>query len=441
MIEKLTREQEDQLIEYREYCLKMGMCTERADKDRSENAITQFYYMLGKQKPYFWWCQSILQAEIIMNLLSDYENNFGNSLRNNILNDILDHLRDGLRENLRGKLTDNFINKLGDDLAVNLEINLRIHTLENLRLDLKNKLRTDCGDNLRSNLGNNLRTNLMDDLESNLGDNLRTNLRTNLDDNPKWILRDRLNGHLRHNLLDDLANNKFEFKGTDIWGQMDYYWIAFYMFPEKYLGVKYDQNKSILLHYWEDIAETSCWWWAYENVVFISDRPEKLSVNSNHRLHSDGSPAIRFTDGYSLWALNDIRVSKEIAETPAEKLNPELILNEQNPDIQREIIRKIGAERVLKKLNAKSLDTWTDPKTGKNYELLHLKVNTIDRKYMYYEHASLPGYFYAKPVPPDINKAMHGRAWILSMVEISELSHIDPAKELEIEANLPSKLS
>ena len=113
-------------------------------------------------------------------------------------------------------------------------------------------------------------------------------------------------------------------------------------------------------------------------------------------------------------------------ETPAEKLNPELILNEQNMDIQREIIKKIGIERVLKKLNAKCLDKWTLILKGKKfyYELLHLKVNNLDRKYMYYESACLPGLFYCMSVPPEVDTAKKGFAWFKKILERNEINTI-----------------
>lgn len=59
MIEKLTREQENQLVEYREYCLKRGLCTDPANRGLAENAINAFYKKLNKPKPYIWWCGSV----------------------------------------------------------------------------------------------------------------------------------------------------------------------------------------------------------------------------------------------------------------------------------------------------------------------------------------------------------------------------------------------
>jgi len=119
-----------------------------------------------------------------------------------------------------------------------------------------------------------------------------------------------------------------------------------------------------------------------------------------------------------------------------------LALKEKNADVQREIIRKIGAERLLKACNAKVIDDWNDPNTGYNYKLMDMAIGrNIQRKYLYFEHATMKGIWYAKPVPPETKKAQHARAWILSLVERDKLINIDPATEAEIICNLPSTVT
>jgi hypothetical protein len=57
--------------------------------------------------------------------------------------------------------------------------------------------------------------------------------------------------------------------------------------------------------------------------------------------------------------------------TPAERIDPDLALRETNADRRRELIRKVGIERMLSKLPHKSLD-----KRG-NYELLSIDLPNI----------------------------------------------------------------
>ena len=162
----------------------------------------------------------------------------------------------------------------------------------------------------------------------------------------------------------------------------------------------------------------------------------------NNVLHNESGPAVLYADGLAVYSLNGIRVPQWLVDTPAEKIDPKLALTETNADVQREIIRKIGAEKMLQASNAKILSEEKDPNTGYTYKLYDMSIgNNIRRKYLYFAHASIPGVFYAKPVPPECSKALHARAWILSMVEREELSKIDKGKEAEIIGNLPQMVS
>ena len=107
---------------------------------------------------------------------------------------------------------------------------------------------------------------------------------------------------------------------------------------------------------------------AFNEIVFVSDFPEEINLNKEHQLHNDSGPSLLYRDGYSLYNLNGITVSKEIAETPKDKITREMITKETNADARREIIRKIGNERLLKILDYKVLDKFDE------YELINFDI-------------------------------------------------------------------
>ena len=179
-----------------------------------------------------------------------------------------------------------------------------------------------------------------------------------------------------------------------------------------------------------------------KDFAILCNRPVYIKRDEGHWLHADGAPAILWRDGWSQYYLHGVRVPADYALTPAEKITPKIILAEKNADIQRELIRKVGAERLLLEMGAKDVDEWEDPNTGFKYKLVDMVIgDNIRRRYLYFQHASLAGVFYAKPVPPEATKAFHARAWILSLVERDELDHITIGKEAEIIANLPTRVS
>jgi len=97
---------------------------------------------------------------------------------------------------------------------------------------------------------------------------------------------------------------------------------------------------------------------------------------------------------------------------------------------------------LLVETGAKNVDDWEDPNTGFYYKLVEMVIgDNIQRRYLYFQHASMPEIFYAKPVPPETKKAFHARAWILSLVERQELNNITVGKEAEIIANFPTSVS
>src|SRR3990167_11432694 len=142
-------------------------------------------------------------------------------------------------------------------------------------------------------------------VRANLGANLRANLRANLGAN--------LGANLRNNLG---ANN---YVTTDLWGQLDSYWIAYYVFPNRYIKKMYSKQNWDTLMAWDGISKSCGWGRAFENAVFISDRFESLHQDGLNRLHNPDGPAMRLRDGYSIYAVNGVVVPEWVIETPEKK--------------------------------------------------------------------------------------------------------------------------
>lgn len=52
----------------------------------------------------------------------------------------------------------------------------------------------------------------------------------------------------------------------------------------------------------QSIVRECGWIFPYENVCIVCNRPIKLSLDHEQRLHAEGEPAIQFADGFSVWA-------------------------------------------------------------------------------------------------------------------------------------------
>ncbi|MDD5358249.1 MAG: hypothetical protein PHX80_03830 [Candidatus Nanoarchaeia archaeon] len=341
MIDKLTDEQEKQLVEYRKYCLDRGRATDEIDKSKLEPAITRMYELSDKKKPYFWYCDSVSQVQLVMNILENKK----------------------LMKDIKGA-------NLWDNLRANL------------------------GANLRANLGDNLRANLGDNLRANLGDNLRANLWANI-----WA-------NIWANLWANIGAN-LRYINTSFLGQQDYYWIAFYQYPKRFLSIKYKERDNEIIDLWETIAESGHWWWAYENIVFISHKPTLLLVDDRGRLHNDEGPAIQYRDGYAQWYLHGISVPQELAEIKKEDMKADDILKYDNAEVRMQCIKKMGVGKLKEKGELKA-------KRG-SYELIDMKSIIPNSSYAPYLFMLNPSTdeIHAEGVHPDcktIQQALNWRA-------------------------------
>ncbi len=138
----------------------------------------------------------------------------------------------------------------------------------------------------------------------------------------------------------------------------------------------------------------------FDDVCIVSMNPT-VHVNGDGRLHCENGPAIQYPqDDY--YFLHGVRVSKEIVETPAELLDPTMILTEANAEVRREIVRKIGIEKVCQKLNANTIATGLDY-VGAPCELLQLEVHGEIQKYIKLINPSVSGIFHIEGVPNECN--------------------------------------
>jgi hypothetical protein len=98
----------------------------------------------------------------------------------------------------------------------------------------------------------------------------------------------------------------------------------------------------------------------HPDFCMISDRPSKLVVDAQNRPHCEDGPFCEWSDGSALYALNGARVPEWLVMTPAEEIDPQAFARESNVEVRREIVRKIGVERLCEKLGSKVLDKSAD---------------------------------------------------------------------------------
>jgi hypothetical protein len=191
--------------------------------------------------------------------------------------------------------------------------------------------------------------------------------------------------------------------GDSAFGQHEAGWLSFYRFFRVVCGLRVETDKLKGIN---TVAENAGWWLPHANICWISERHNILSRNDGGRLHKDEAPALQYPDGFSIYALNGVRMKAEYVLPPAEKLDPALVLKETNVDVRRELLRKIGIERYMAVTKHKVLDTQGD------YELLSIDLTPEikDARYLKMKNPSI-GVWHVEGVHPTCKTVQHCLNW------------------------------
>jgi len=97
-----------------------------------------------------------------------------------------------------------------------------------------------------------------------------------------------------------------------------------------------------------------------ENTCLVCDRPIKLSLDQENHFHAEGEPAIKFIDGYSIYAYQGVRLPERYGLLHPNRWQAKWLLTEENAELRRVLIQGIGYSRICHELAAVELDSWRE---------------------------------------------------------------------------------
>ncbi|MFF7389195.1 DUF6745 domain-containing protein [Streptomyces scabiei] len=101
-----------------------------------------------------------------------------------------------------------------------------------------------------------------------------------------------------------------------------------------------------------EVARTAGWWWPYEHVAVVAERPVELHRDEAGRLDRGDGPALAFSDGFALHAWRGLPVPGEFLDR-LDGLIPEEIRAEENAELRRVMLEHYGYDRYLEQSGAK----------------------------------------------------------------------------------------
>lgn len=202
-------------------------------------------------------------------------------------------------------------------------------------------------------------------------------------------------------LINEYGIKKEDINNTTLYGFQDAPWLSFYNY---FLEVcELDVCKK--LHPLMELSKVCGWWVAYDTHAFIQDRPCEIHLNDAKQLHCEDGAAVLYRDGWGIYSLNGVRVDKEIILTPSDELDCNLIVTTKNAEIRRELVRKIGVERIYDQLGGKVIDSQGD------YELVTLNLGDNNpRPYLKMVNPSIDT-IHIEGVPPGTQTVVDALAW------------------------------
>ncbi|MBB5936632.1 DUF6745 domain-containing protein [Streptomyces zagrosensis] len=121
-------------------------------------------------------------------------------------------------------------------------------------------------------------------------------------------------------------------------GQHDAPWLAAFDGAEGLAGVS-------------AVAQAAGWWWPYENVAIIAERPSELYRDEAGRLDRGDGPALAFPDGFALYAWRGMPVPANFLHSLGE-LDATRIRTEENAELRRVMLEHYGYDRYLSESGA-----------------------------------------------------------------------------------------
>ncbi|MFM9441419.1 DUF6745 domain-containing protein [Streptomyces acidiscabies] len=95
-----------------------------------------------------------------------------------------------------------------------------------------------------------------------------------------------------------------------------------------------------------EVCRSAGWWWAFEKVAVICERPTELHRDEAGRLDRGDGPALAFPDGFALCAWRGMPVPPDFLDE-LRTLVPQRIQAEENAELRRVMLEFYGYERYL----------------------------------------------------------------------------------------------
>ncbi|MER7755393.1 DUF6745 domain-containing protein [Kitasatospora sp. NPDC097643] len=164
-----------------------------------------------------------------------------------------------------------------------------------------------------------------------------------------------------------------------------------------------------------EVAREAGWWWPYQDVALVSERPVALHRDEAGRLDRADGPALEYPDGFALHAWRGMPVPAEFLAGLG-SVTADRIRTEENAELRRVLLEHYGYDRYL-------VDSGAEPihrdETGVLWRIVLPDDEPVVMVEVVNSTAEPDGTFrtYWLRVPPGTRTARAGVAWTFGIPE------------------------
>ncbi len=367
MIEKLTQKQLDKFPTYREKWLKVGLSTETPGLDDTKRILVPVYTEILKRP--------LPEATIIMPspmsafLAACYLTKINMRIKGDKNSA---QVRAQVRDQVRAQVRDQVSAQVSDQVSAQVSAQVSDQVRDQVRAQVRDQVSDQVSAQVSDQVSAQVLDQVSDQVSAQVSDQVRAQVLAQVSAQVLAQVNDQVSDQVLAQVLAQVLDQVRDLAGL-MWyeiipwlsGHFDAAHFSYYDFWEKECGIQYKQK--FLMDIYKKTSKLGPIY-PIENFCIVSAKPKQIHL-LNGRIHHVKKPAVEYAD-MKVWALNGVRVPEEIVKTPAEQLDPAIILKTTNAEVRREIVRKIGIERMIVKLGAKSLDKSADGV----YELLNINL-------------------------------------------------------------------
>jgi len=279
-----------------------------------------------------------------------------------------------------------------------------------VRLVLRDSVSASVRDSVSASVRASVRASVSDSVSASVRDSVSDSVRDSVSASVSASVRASVSASVSASVLDSVRDSVSASVRDSVRDSIWYYhcgqaewWLSFY---DVFSGLVPAVDR---LRPQMDLAESCGWCWLGRDLVLACERYSAVRRNARGALHCPDGPAVSFPDGWSIYALNGVRMRETHISTPPEDLF-EVIMRESNVEIRRELLRRMGMENFVRRSGCRVLNQLA------GYELLSIDLSAVfghgfhDCRYLKMLNPSI-GVWHVEGVAPTCGTVQEALNW------------------------------